>query len=221
MNSFTWSLGLYHLCFRSYSYMKRVAVQIFLVLSGLLLLTLVKGSRVQAASITLSGGCSIDNAILSANNNADVDIATQNVLVANNLANSVAANCFAMGMGAGGTESATITSLGHNISDDTSCGFTNTGDQESVSNILPTLGPLQDNGGSVPTIAILAGITSDQRGVARPQCAAFDVGAYEYDSTCPVQLVYNLTLGIMVRRSQYLALLVLTRIYLVDWQFPQ
>lgn len=129
-------------------------------------------------------------------------ITTKNVLVADNLANSAAANCYATGLGGGGTETATITSLGNNIADDASCGFTNTGDQENVTNILSTLGPLQDNGGSVPTMALLAGspaidagavvsgITTDQRGIARPQCAAFDVGAYEYDGVCP-ELVGN------------------------------
>jgi Chlamydia polymorphic membrane protein (Chlamydia_PMP) repeat len=54
----------------------------------------------------------------------------------------------------------------------------------------PQLGPLQNNGGFTPTIAIgLHGSAidhgsncpaTDQRGVARPQGAACDIGAYEY-----------------------------------------
>ncbi len=56
----------------------------------------------------------------------------------------------------------------------------------------PRLGPLQDNGGPTQTMALLAGsaaidlvptsdclVTSDQRGVSRPQGPACDAGAYE------------------------------------------
>jgi hypothetical protein len=55
----------------------------------------------------------------------------------------------------------------------------------------PFLGPLADNGGPTPTMALLpgspaidagvpiAGVTTDQRGVARPQGTAPDIGAFE------------------------------------------
>lgn len=133
--------------------------------------------------------------------NASITTTVQNTLVADNQANASAANCAALPFGGGGTEAVVITSLGNNITDDASCGFTNTGDQESVSNILLSLGPLQNNGGSVPTMALftgspaidagaaISGLTSDQRGVARPQCAAFDVGAYEYDGVCAQEVL--------------------------------
>ena len=58
----------------------------------------------------------------------------------------------------------------------------------------PLLGPLQDNGGPTFTHALLPGspaidhipaenceVTTDQRGVARPQGAACDIGAYELE----------------------------------------
>lgn len=134
---------------------------------------------------------------------ASITTTMKNVLVANNQVNSAVGNCIAFPFGGGGTESATITSLGNNIADDASCGFTSTGDQENVASIMSTLGPLQHNGGSVPTMALLTGspaidagatisdITADQRGVARPQCAAFDVGAYEYDGECSAVLTNN------------------------------
>jgi hypothetical protein len=77
--------------------------------------------------------------------------------------------------------------------------------QHSLFNISPRLGPLQDNGGPTPTHALLAGspalnripvnpsdtssicanptalypVSSDQRGVSRPQGKACDLGAYE------------------------------------------
>jgi hypothetical protein len=59
--------------------------------------------------------------------------------------------------------------------------------------IDPRIGPLQDNGGPVPTVALLAGSPaldaipgagagcpkSDERGVRRPQQRGCDIGAYE------------------------------------------
>lgn len=95
--------------------------------------------------------------------------------------------------GLGGTESAVFTSLGGNITDDgTTCNsfLTQTNDQTGVTALGSTLGPLQDNGGPTPTIALLTGspaidngitnaLSTDQRGIARPQGSAFDTGAFE------------------------------------------
>jgi hypothetical protein len=59
---------------------------------------------------------------------------------------------------------------------------------------VPLLGPLQDNGGFTHTHALLSGspaidsgdndscLATDQRGVARPQGAVCDIGAYEYQT---------------------------------------
>ena len=88
-----------------------------------------------------------------------------------------------------------VVSLGHNITSDASCGLTGSGDMNSTN---PLLGPLANNGGRTPTHAPLLGspaidavptadctdafgapIVSDQRGVARPQGAACDIGAVE------------------------------------------
>ncbi|WP_406411348.1 choice-of-anchor Q domain-containing protein [Streptomyces sp. NBC_01614] len=81
---------------------------------------------------------------------------------------------------------ATITSLGHNIDSDGSCRLTAAGDLPSRD---PLVGPLADNGGPTDTVALLPGSlaldaadgcpATDQRGVARPQGAACDIGAYE------------------------------------------
>jgi len=79
-----------------------------------------------------------------------------------------------------------ITSQGHNLASDGSCGLTGTGD---LPNADPVLGPLANNGGPTKTHALLPGSpaidagaacpATDQRGVTRPQGGACDIGAYE------------------------------------------
>lgn len=82
----------------------------------------------------------------------------------------------------------TITSSGHNLSSDSTCGFTAGGD---LQNADPLLGPLANNGGPTPTHALLPGSpafdagtntgcpATDQRGITRPQGIRCDIGAFE------------------------------------------
>ena len=98
----------------------------------------------------------------------------------------------------------TIISLGYNLVGIISnCNFTTaTGD---LINAVPLLDPLLDNGGPTFTHALLPGspaidagnpagctdqdgslLTTDQRGVARPQGGRCDIGAFELDVTNPV-----------------------------------
>ena len=103
----------------------------------------------------------------------------------------------------GGNCSVTITNGGYNLDSDGSCGFGTANHSLSGTTdtpLDPKLGSLADNGGPTLTHALLAGspaidkgnpfgATTDQRGVARPQGAASDIGAFESqappDTTAP------------------------------------
>jgi len=98
-------------------------------------------------------------------------------------------------LNSGGDCSGGITSLGYNLASDGTCGLIQPTDLPAID---PLVGPLQDNGGPTLTHALLSGspaidhiptadctdangdpVTTDQRGVARPQGIGCDVGAFE------------------------------------------
>ena len=125
----------------------------------------------------------------------------QNSLVAGNSRNGINGSCIQGDKSAltlSGTVDLTPLDAGNNITDDPSC----TGYSVNA-NIMSTLGPLQNNGGPVETIALLdgspainagvqvLGISVDARGVARPSSNP-SVGAYQYVSdvvpTVPVTM---------------------------------
>jgi CSLREA domain-containing protein len=99
--------------------------------------------------------------------------------------NDVVANTIIASNAGGNCVASNLTNNGHNLAsgDSTCAGFT-VGD--------PNLGPLQDNGGPTKTMAISAPSAAldlipvgagcpatDQRGLARPQGLACDIGAFE------------------------------------------
>lgn len=112
-----------------------------------------------------------------------------NTLVAGNFGK----NCYSSG---------TIISEGYNLDSDNSCGLTSL----DLKNVDPRLGTLSDNGGTTDThglypgsVAIdtgktLAAVLTDQRGVARPQRSAFDIGAVEALNFSIVPLLETLLL---------------------------
>jgi hypothetical protein len=136
-------------------------------------------------------------------------VTATNTLVAGQ---SGAPNCDGLAAGADG---------GYNLDDGASCGFS-TGNN-SLSTTDPMLDPagLNDNGGSTQTIALLSGspaidaipsgasgcgttLTTDQRGVTRPQGASCDIGAFELAEQTPTQLLAvlgNLVTGVGPGRS--------------------
>ena len=145
------------------------------------------GGKLEVTYSTFSDnvGGGINNA-----NAAGVTLTLSNTILANSTGGNIREVC------AGGTCQGKIIDGGYNISDDDSTSefFT---DQTSKSNTEPGLaGGLANNGGPTQTIALLEGspalnaipkaqngcgteITTDQRGVTRPQFAACDIGAYE------------------------------------------
>jgi CSLREA domain-containing protein/uncharacterized repeat protein (TIGR02543 family) len=95
----------------------------------------------------------------------------------------------------------TVTSLGHNLSSDNSCSLTAPTD---LPNTPPQLGALANNGGPTETHALLPGspaidavplasctVSTDQRGVLRPQGAACDIGAFEAIVIPTYSVTYN------------------------------
>jgi phosphodiesterase/alkaline phosphatase D-like protein len=90
-------------------------------------------------------------------------------------------------------ENGSIVSLGYNLETETDCGFQSKGDLQQEFARFNFAGELQDNGGSTDTLApeaTSAGVDAiptkeplctsvDQRGIARPQGAACDMGAVE------------------------------------------
>jgi CSLREA domain-containing protein len=87
-------------------------------------------------------------------------------------------------------------SLGHNLSDDASCGLAQPGDLLVADAML---GRLANNGGPTKTHVLLPGSpaidsasadcpppSADQRGVVRPQSAACDIGAVEFVAAAAV-----------------------------------
>jgi len=98
--------------------------------------------------------------------------------------------------------SSPITSMGHNLDSDDSCGLTSAGDLSNIAD--PKLGPLQLNGGPTLTHALLEGspaidagdnsvledplnLTTDQRGAGFPRRAGdhVDIGSFELGATVP------------------------------------
>jgi len=150
--------------------------------SGTMTLT---NSTVSNNSVSSNPGASAIHATAGASNTF------RNTIVANTIGGN---NCYTAGP--------PFASIGSNLSSDASCAFAGPGDLNSTD---PLLGPLANNGGPTQTHALCtaAGVPdasctglspaidagdnvgcpgADQRGVARPQGAACDIGAYEVGS---------------------------------------
>jgi hypothetical protein len=106
----------------------------------------------------------------------------------------------------------TLIDAGYNLDDDGTCGLSSS--NHSLPNTNPLLDPagLHENGGPTRTIALVPGspaidaippgvsgcgtsITTDQRGVSRPQGSGCDIGAFEVVTPKPTSLATSLSGG--------------------------
>ncbi|MEX0745410.1 MAG: flexitail domain-containing putative surface protein, partial [Phycisphaeraceae bacterium] len=139
------------------------------------------GTTAKSSTIAANTASSKGGGILSfhtASGDGYVDL--ENTIVADNTLNGSPSDC-----------DGPITSQGHNVNSDESCGLAGGGD---ISSADPLLGPLADNGGPTETHYLLPGSpaidvgvcppNTDQRGIPRPQGAGCDIGAIEL---CPAE----------------------------------
>lgn len=129
-----------------------------------------------------SGGLSLQNDTIAANPSVGLDLregvgSAVNTIIAQN----TSGDCTNALDNWGQTEH-------NNLDSDNSCDFTSSTDLTGVN---PQLGPLQDNGGPTPTMALAATSpavdagddsscpATDQRGISRPQGPHCDIGAFE------------------------------------------
>ncbi len=155
---------------------------------------------VKSSAIMMAGGAPV------AGSTVNQRLAVRNVVAADSLSAGSKSNCVSTDISsilgaADGIVSNTITSGGGNLSSDATCTpyFNHAKDQNNLTALGSTISPLADNGGYVPTMALLesspainagvtiAGLTSDARGYARPQGLAYDSGAYESPFTTAVE----------------------------------
>jgi CSLREA domain-containing protein len=127
----------------------------------------------------LGGGLSGDH--LSPSGPFSSSLHARNTIIAGNLVDGSAADC------SQALVNTTITA--HNLSSDSTCGFTDAGSKQNTD---PKVGSLQNNGGQADTAALTPGSPAidagdntncpaqDERGVVRPQGAGCDIGAVEF-----------------------------------------
>jgi hypothetical protein len=156
-------------------------------------------------SSTIGGGIDNDGATLTLTNDTlsdnvrgslETDVggrtSVQNTIIGSGFSDDgLNLDCVAAGKetNAGATTGEAVTEdLGNNIDQDGACGLDAAGDKSGVN---PELAPIADNGGPTPTEALLHGSpaieagndaacpATDQRGIARPQGAHCDIGAFE------------------------------------------
>jgi len=136
------------------------------------------GSMITVTNCTISG------------NSSNSDGGGISTAATANLRNTIIAQNSASSGGPDVRSSMPVTSQGYNLIGNSSggSGFIGT----DLLNVNPLLGPLQDNGGPTFTQALLTGspaidavpagscaVTTDQRGITRPQGSACDIGAFE------------------------------------------
>ena len=179
--------------------------------------TIANNTAANAGGILNQGGNgSITNSTIVNNNLGGINDSSPNLSLSGDLlANNAGANCLTHG----------FTDNGYNLSSDTFCHLSGTGDQEGVDPLLDPKG-LQFNGGYAQTIALQQGSpaidaqgsgcpSTDERGVTRPDAdvseTSCDIGAYEStfaapDTTAPtLQLPSTITVSATSQQGAYVS----------------
>lgn len=135
------------------------------------------------SSATQSSG-----AIFATGTQGRINASLKNNIIAHNLYQGNVKNC---SFGNFQYSPNVTTSATNNLSDDSCAGRFGDNDFTDVPDVADKIDVLSDNGGGVKTMALLlgstaidqgttiGGITSDARGIPRPQNGIFDIGAFE------------------------------------------
>ena len=158
-------------------------------------------SAVTGGILNVAGTLNVTNTTISGNSGCYAG-GISNILGTVTLKNDLLANSPLGGNCRATSPTTPLTSQGYNLSDDGTCAgyFTQTGDMNNIPAGLDP-GGLKNNGGPTQTIALLPGspavdaipvspvnyctdvtgmpVTTDQRGITRPQGPACDIGAFE------------------------------------------
>jgi predicted outer membrane repeat protein len=138
------------------------------------------GGLTTLENVTFSGNSSDDGGAIRGTNLAGIDFLMRNVLFSHNSGG----NCVNVAVQAGSKNNLVDTA-------ESPCGLVH-GEDGNLVGVDPMLGLLDNNGGFTPTHALMPGSPAigagsnehcpetDQRGIARPQGSACDIGAYEF-----------------------------------------
>lgn len=136
-----------------------------------------EGSGITATNVTIAGNVAATSGGNVYNNNSILSL--KNTIIADGIAGGTDNDC-------AGNPNAGITSLGHNLDGDGSCGLDATGDITDTDPLLDSA--LRYNGGIMSTVALLDNSPAinqgsgcpgaDQRGF--PRLGPCDIGAFEY-----------------------------------------
>ena len=140
----------------------------------------ISGNNGSSVYVDFGGSAQLQNATIAANPGVGLVLHDTATAVNTIIANNTGGDCSITG---------SMTSENNNLDSDSTCNFNDPTDQHAD----PGLGPLANNSGPTPTMALASGSPAvdagddsncpgvDQRGIARPQGPHCDLGAFELE----------------------------------------